>query len=1263
MANFFTHLYQRLTTNTQATIRPSQSTNRHKQSSLTPAVGPLNDLPPEANELLSLTPGRIQQLQSGQSTELEAAISSFRTGLAQIPVQHPERPWACNYLAIVLMKRFDLSGGHEGLNEAIALHREALDLRPPPHPDRFMSLDKLADILKTRFDLLGQLEDLNQSISFYQETIALLPISHPLRSKFLNNLAIARVARFQELGQREDLDISILLHQDVLALRPGRHPGRSAALINLAHSLVTRFEQSGQLNDLDKSISFYQEAIALQPARHPDRSQSLNSLGSVLVTRFEQSNQLEDLDRSISFSEEALALRPAPHPDRSQSLNILANALALRFEQLNQLDDLDRSISFSEEALALRPASHPNRSQSLINLANALALRFSQSGQRADLDKSISFSQDALALRPAPHPDRHIPLGNLARMLRIRFDQSGQREDLDQVTALNHEALGLLPATHPSRSRLLDGLGSALEREFQQSGQRADLDKSISFHEEALALRPAGHPDRSMSLHLLATILRTRFQQLGQREDLERSISFHREALALRPAPRVDRWTSLNSLANALMMRFHRSRQHEDLDQSIPLYREAIALQSAPHRDRFSTFNNLANALTTRFQQSGAREDLDQAISAYYEALDQLVSGQPPICSTSANLGRALMLAYDSSHDSEYLETAMARFRVAVTCEFAPTHERFKAAKLWASQADKSSHASALDAYQTAIELLPRLAMLALDLKSRREALTSGTDGLARNAAACAIRSGQSDKAVELLEEGRAVFWSQALQLRTPMDDLRDVKPELEKELKRISLALETGSLRDESMGPSDAAQKEMSMEQEAIHFRRLNDEWVATVEKVRQLNGFQDFMRPSRLSSLQAATKDGPLVILNTSISGSDALIMTLHGVEHIPLPDLGIEEVHNLVKLIQHATTPWGKRSFLPEADRAEIEGNLQRMPVFSGPLKILKQSLMARHGRRVSNIRMQAEEIFQHVLAVLWVSAVEPIVRSLKLSVCSFLLTQFLCFDLIISPEIRNTAKFMLVSHWTIRVSPNTRGRNIPHCRAVTISDYIVSSYAPTITAALRTATPLSTASFKMLVVIQPETLPYTTKELQKIEAHVPSEFLVRFGTPGAPASVAEAVSHLPPASIAHFAYHGHQDVKNPLDSALILEDGELKVSRIMQQPMPNASLAFLCACETAMGDKYLPDEAMHLGATLLFAGFRGVVATMWSMSDVDGPEIADKFYEILFKTNDSTMTSTSRPDTNQTARALYLAVAKLRAEGVSFARWVPFVHLGR
>jgi CHAT domain-containing protein len=134
------------------------------------------------------------------------------------------------------------------------------------------------------------------------------------------------------------------------------------------------------------------------------------------------------------------------------------------------------------------------------------------------------------------------------------------------------------------------------------------------------------------------------------------------------------------------------------------------------------------------------------------------------------------------------------------------------------------------------------------------------------------------------------------------------------------------------------------------------------------------------------------------------------------------------------------------------------------------------------------------------------------------------------------------------------------------------------------------------FEVMVVVQQD-LHCANQELQNIAGRVPNECLVKLGVPGAPATMNKVVSHLSAASIAHFACHGEQNKENPIESSLILEDGRLKVSRIMQESIPNASLAFLCACETAMGDEDLPDEAMHLGATLLFAGFRGAVATMW------------------------------------------------------------------
>ena len=62
------------------------------------------------------------------------------------------------------------------------------------------------------------------------------------------------------------------------------------------------------------------------------------------------------------------------------------------------------------------------------------------------------------------------------------------------------------------------------------------------------------------------------------------------------------------------------------------------------------------------------------------------------------------------------------------------------------------------------------------------------------------------------------------------------------------------------------------------------------------------------------------------------------------------------------------------------------------------------------------------------------------------------------------------------------------------------------------------------------------------------------------------------------------------------------------------------------------------------------------------DKDGPIIADKFYEELFFGGPDGRLALE-PDMTRSALALHLAVKKLRSQGVSFRRWVPFVHMGK
>ena len=108
--------------------------------------------------------------------------------------------------------------------------------------------------------------------------------------------------------------------------------------------------------------------------------------------------------------------------------------------------------------------------------------------------------------------------------------------------------------------------------------------------------------------------------------------------------------------------------------------------------------------------------------------------------------------------------------------------------------------------------------------------------------------------------------------------------------------------------------------------------------------------------------------------------------------------------------------------------------------------------------------------------------------------------------------------------------------------------------------------------------------------------------------------------------------------------------------MRHSFTHTELAVLSACQTAKGDRGLPEEAIHLAAGMLTAGYGSVVGTMWSIGDDDGPIIAEKFYKYLI--------DEAGGDSRQAAYALHNAVAHLRdiRGEKNFASWAPFIHLG-
>jgi CHAT domain-containing protein len=72
--------------------------------------------------------------------------------------------------------------------------------------------------------------------------------------------------------------------------------------------------------------------------------------------------------------------------------------------------------------------------------------------------------------------------------------------------------------------------------------------------------------------------------------------------------------------------------------------------------------------------------------------------------------------------------------------------------------------------------------------------------------------------------------------------------------------------------------------------------------------------------------------------------------------------------------------------------------------------------------------------------------------------------------------------------------------------------------------------------------------------------------------------------------------------------------LTLRDILSLRLQNARLAVLSACETGVPGTELPDEVISLPTGLAQAGIAGVVASLWSVSDLSTMMLMARFYEL-------------------------------------------------
>nr|WP_239135221.1 CHAT domain-containing protein [Streptomyces sp. SID12488] len=1186
---------------------------------------------------------------AGDLSDLDQAITIRQEAVHATPADNPSRGMYLNNLGGALQARFERTGNQTDVDQAIDRFQAAVRATSDDDPDRVRFLSNLGGALRVRFGRSGDLSDLDQAISNGQEAVRVTPADHPDRGMRLSNLGAALQVRFGRSGDLSDLDQAISNGQEAVRVTPADHPNRGMYLSNLGGSLQTRFERTGDLSDLDQAITIGQGAVRVTPADHPDRGMYLSNLGGSLQTRFRRTGNQTDLDQAISNGQEAVRATPADHRNRAGYLSNLGYELRVRFGRSGDLSDLDQAITAGREAVRVTPADHPNRGMYLNNLGGALQDRFERTGDQTDLDQAISNGREAVRATPVDHPSRAMYLSSLGNELRVRFERTGDQTDVDQAISNGREAVRAMPVDHPNRAGYLSNLGNSLLVRFGRTGDQTDVDQAIDRFQEAVRATPADHPSRAMYLSNLGITLLARFGRSADLADLDRAVTNGREAVRATPVDHPSRAMYLSNLGNELQVRFERSADLADLDQAISNSQEAVRATPADHPDRAMYLNNLGYDLQVRFGRTGKQTDLDQAISNSQEAVRATPADHPSRAGYLSNLGGALQDRFGRTGDQTDLDAAVSTFAEAWGVVSAAPSARIQTAWAVARLVARSEAGRAADAAEAAVRLLPEVAPRQLGRGDQQHAL-GGFAGLTGDAAALALadprgtRSERATRALRLLEAGRAVLLSQALDARSDLTDLSRQRPDLAARFVQLRDQLDQPTRTTAIADGTGETDTPMVRQDRAVDDRhRLARDFARTLAEIRSLDEFTSFALPPTTQELLTQAEQGPVVVFNISRYRSDALLLARDGITHLELPELTADAVAEKTASFQQALRTTTDTS----ADRSQ---------------------------------RLQAQRVITQVLQWLWDTAAGPVLDALGHQRQRPADADW--------PQVWWAPGGLLGLLPLHAAGYHTDPADDPHRR--TVLDRVISSHTPTVRALRyarrqtreRTLHPDTPA--QGLVVAMPTTpgltrhgrLDYAGAEAEMLRRHLPRTVLLREPDPDGPPAVAPlstptkaaVLGHLPHCPIAHFACHGASHPTDPSQSLLLLHDHEsdpFTVASLIPVRLDHAQLAYLSACRTAAIDTVdLADEAIHLTSAFQLAGFPHVVGTLWEIDDQIAVTVAETFYTHL-RTPDGTI------DTSRAAQALHQAVRSVRdghdlPGGLDRTRtpflWAAYLHAG-
>jgi tetratricopeptide (TPR) repeat protein len=700
------------------------------------------------------------------------------------------------------------------------------------------------------------LNDIDKRISTFKNALSSLPQSNHRRAGRLSTLGHRQLNRFYQTGDMLDLETSILQFTHAIFLSTHLASLNEEHTVPIFYLLVTalfcRSHEYKRSSDVRFCVKFLRFLRDLSPNAIEVTTDDVAALlipTLALQIRIEPVTEISVI-QEMSLLSRGLISSDLPRREIYDSIETFAGAVMKGF--IHEFKQPPQQVIECLREANIHLPGLPNLSLALLQ---NYVVQFHTTRSNDDYERAMAVLDEILATySPSSSPTHHLEsaLSAAAGMAHSHFTIFENPEYLEVAISRFRGYLSFLPPGDPNRGRIFQAI-SELERSRNGVfGVVNDLSEVDSNGPEAV-----DHPSFSQPAAFVAelnAVMRPMTEQdcsrhLGVVRDMSRIINeaeVEEAAKYCRLLLKSLQQTSDNLTptrhfiiffsGHFFLHAFRLTNNLEYLNESIDACRGLLEIQRA-RLLRVQVVHLLILSLTSRLTLSKERRDLDEIMRLF------------PIVATE----------YQNAHT-----------RFEVSCE-------------WTLYARAFRHSSTSTAYKSAISSMQDFLAFAPTLETQHFRLLSiggFIQTLPLEYASYQIHIGQLKEAIETLEQGRGLLWSELRGMRTSIDQLLSLDSRLAEKFAAVNQDLEAVTTSCPPIFLSNDGGVHSSTEADQfgdtmIKGRKLLDERTDLITQIRSLPGFRTFLMSPSFDNLRSVAAHGPVIIINHCMWQSGIIIL----------------------------------------------------------------------------------------------------------------------------------------------------------------------------------------------------------------------------------------------------------------------------------------------------------------------------------------------------------------------------------------------------